>query len=326
MEAWETSEFRPKLKIQKMKKTKPRPKVKNSFPVLLSRFAFLNFNFEFKKGFTLLETIIVISIIVLVGAGAMASFVNTRNIRDLTTSGQNVLSVLRLAQTKAIAGEDNDTWGVRLEQGRFILFAGSAFAGSPTTTVYDLSANIEIANINLIGGGQEVVFEKIDGRTDETGTFDLRVRGSTGTTYPITVDVSGKVYQTGTAPSILGTRIIDTRHRDFNLGWSLQGYSTMTLTFSDPPNPDIVENVTTSSFFNLMQTEYDWSGTVVVGGDDQVHTAFLDSVNTILSVDRDCRLNSKQLKITFDSRDIATYSADCQSVTVEAYGGTISEP
>lgn len=289
----------------------------------------LGFSLRERKGFTLLETIIAISIVILIGAGAMVSFVNSRNVRDLTTSGQNVLSVLREAQSKAIAGEDNVIWGVRLEQARFILFAGGAFAGSPTTTIHNLPANIEIVNVSLAGGGQEIVFEKIDGRTDEVGTFDVRVRGGTNLIYPITIDVSGKVYQTGTAPVVLGTRVLDTRHRQFDLGWSIQGYTTMTLRFADPPNPDTVQNVAMASYFGSNPTRFDWSGTFAVGGQNQVlriHTTFLDGANTTLSVDRDCRYNTKQVKITFNSRDIATYLADCQTVTVEAYGGVISEP
>lgn len=298
-------------------------------PVLFFSYFRKTFVFRSQKGFTLLETIIAVSIVILIGAGAMVSFVNSRNVRDLNTSGQNVLSVLREAQSKALAGEDNVTWGVRLEQSRFILFAGPAYVGSPTTTIHTLPSSIEIVNISLVGGGQEVVFEKVDGRTDEVGTFTVRVRSATSLTFPVTIDASGKVYQTGTAPTILGTRILDTRHREFNLGWSIQGYTTMTLRFSDSPNPDTVQNIAMASYFGLNPTRFDWSGTVAVGGQNQflrIHTTFLDGANTTLSVDRDCRYNTKQVKITFDSRDVATYSADCQTVTVEAYGGAMSEP
>ena len=46
----------------------------------------------------------------------------------------------------------------------------------------------------------------------------------------------------------------------------------------------------------------------------------------VLSVDRDCRFNTKAVKMTFDIKDIATYDADCRTVTIEAYGGTMGEP
>ena len=74
------------------------------------------------KGFTLLELVITTSILVVVGSLGLASFVNSRNVRSLTTSAQDVVSILRVAQSKALAGEDNSVWGVRLEQSRFSLF------------------------------------------------------------------------------------------------------------------------------------------------------------------------------------------------------------
>lgn len=282
-----------------------------------------------RKGFTLIEITVVFGVLILIGAVSIASFANSRNIRELTINGQNILSVLRLAQSKALGGENNTTWGVRFEQTRYILFSGSSFAGSPTTTVYTLPPNLEIVDILLAGGGQEVLFKKITGGTDQGGNLTLRLRNSATLTFPVTIESSGKVYRTGTAPTSLNTRIVDTRHRSFNLGWSIKNSIALILTFSDPPNPDTIQTIAMAGYFNSDKTKFDWSGTVVVGGQNQVlriHTTSLTDTNTILSVDRDCRKNTKKVRITIDTRDIATYEADCRTVTVGAYGGSISEP
>jgi len=281
------------------------------------------------KGFTLLEISISVSILALIGALSLVSFVSSRNVRDLTTSGQNVLSILRLAQSKTLAGEDNSAWGMRLETTQFILFRGATYAGATYTKAYVLPNSVEIANINLAGGGQDVILKRISGGTDQAGGFDVRVKNSTDKLFSITVDGSGKVYQTGTTPLQTGTRVIDTRHRSFNLGWSIKTYTTLTLTFSDQPNPDTINNVAMATYFDPGQTKFDWSGTVAVGGQNQtlrIHTASLTDANTILSVDRDCRQNTKKVRITFDTRDVATYEADCRTVAVGPYGGAISEP
>lgn len=281
------------------------------------------------NGFTLIEILLVVGILTLIGAVSIASFVNSRNVRELNTSGQNLLSVLRLAQSRVLAGEGSDTWGVRLEQARYILFQGTDFASSGTTTIYTLPDNLEIVNINLSGGGQEVVFKKLTGETEQAGTFDLRIKNSATLTYPITIESSGKVFRTGTAPVPLGTRIVDTRHRSFNLGWSIKNSIILTLTFSDPPNPDTVVPVAMAGYFNSDKTKFDLTITTIVGSLPQtqrIHTTSLTDTNTILSVDRDCRRNNKQMLLAIDARDIATYSADCQTVTVGAWGGTISEP
>lgn len=277
-------------------------------------------------GFTLLELLVSIGIITLIGALGLVSFINSRNSRELITSAQNVLSVLRLAQSRALAGEDSSPWGVRLEQPQFILFRGAGFAGSTSTKSYLLPSTLEIANLTLSGGGQEVVFNRLDGRTNQPGSFDVRVRGSTSQIFSVTVDSSGKVYQAGTAPAVLGTRIVDTRHRNFNLAGTIKGSLTMALTFSDPPNPDVVSSVTMTPA--PPRTTFDWTGTVSVGGQNQtlrIHALSITDAGTLLSVDRDCRKNTKKVKITFDTSDLAAFEADCQTVNVFPFGGTMSE-
>lgn len=283
----------------------------------------------YRTGFTLLELVITTSILVLIGSLGLASFVNSRNVRLFTTSSQDVVSVLRVAQSKTLAGEDNSVWGVRLEQSRFSLFRGADYAASTLIEPHNLPSAIEIVNINLAGGGPDVVFKKIDGRTDNFGSFDVRVRNSPTQTLNITVEESGKVYKSGPSAPPSNTRITDTRHRNFNLGWTIRGTVAMTLTFEDPPNPNTIQIVPIIAFMNADQTVFDWSGTVAVGGQNQVlriHTTSLTAGNTILSVDRDCRTNNKRMNITIDTRDIGTYEANCQTVTVGVFGGTVSEP
>lgn len=281
------------------------------------------------KGFTIFEAIISVGILSLIGALALVSFINSRNVRDLTTSGQNVLSILRLAQSKTLGGEDNLQWGVRIEQSQTILFRGPTFAGATFTEAHPLPANLEIVNISLNGSGSDVVFKKISGITDQWGNFEVRVRSAPTMVFSVIVASSGKVYPAGTAPVESGARLIDTRHRIFNLGWSIRGYSTTTLTFSDPPNPDILHVFAMAPYFNADQTKFDWSGTLIIGGERQIlrlHTTSLTDTNTILSIDRDCQDNTKRVRVTFNTRDVATYALDCKSVTVEAYGGVMSEP
>ncbi len=279
------------------------------------------------KGFTLLELLIYVGILALIGGIGLVSFVNSRNVRDLTNSGQQVISILRLTQTKTLAGEDNSSWGVILEASGYILFRGTTYASASFTQSFNLPSNIEITNISLAGGGQEVVFNRLDGRTNQAGSFDLRVIGTGGTVFPVTVDSSGKAYRTGSAPAPAGSRVIDTRHRTFNLAGTIRDSLTMTLTFSDSPNPDTVYPVTITP--SAPRTSFDWSGTVTVGGQDQtlrIHSLSITDTATALSVDRDCRKNTKQVKITFDTSDMATYNADCQNITIWTFGGTVVEP
>ena len=141
----------------------------------LFRISDLEFRIYPQKGFTLIETVVVISIIVVLAASGLISFIQSRNVRELASAGQNVLSTLRLAQAKSLAGEDNSTWGVRLEPDRFTLFRGADFLSSTSTQVFALDSRIEVSNISLNGGGAEIVFEKLNGATVQYGAFEVRI-------------------------------------------------------------------------------------------------------------------------------------------------------
>lgn len=284
--------------------------------------------YYYTKGFTLMEIIIVIAIITTFGTSALVLFSASRNTRDLTTSAQDTLSVLRLAHARTLAGENDSAWGVRLASNQITLFQGDTFAGSPLTKIYALPNSMQITNIILNGGGIDVIFKRVTGETDQTGTFLLSVIGSPSNSFAVTIDSLGKVYQTNTFPPATITRTVDTRHRSFTLGWSIRTPTaiTMTLTFADPA---VVQPVIMLPFFDAGKTKFDWSGTVSVGGLNQVlriHTTTLTDANTVLSIDRDCRKNTKKLTIDIDGKAIATYEADCITIGVGAYGGTISEP
>lgn len=123
----------------------------------------------------------------------------------------------------------------------------------------------------------------------------------------------------------------DSRHLEFDLenpfgyGWSIQGATTLTLVFSDSPNPDITKNVTMANFFSGGATGFGWEDEVDVNGDTEelrVHTHYIDSNDTVLSIHRDQILNNKAVAISIDGKAIVSYTAG-GTPTVEAYGGNM---
>lgn len=284
---------------------------------------------NFSMGFTFIEVLIAVAIVTTLSTIALISFNTARVVHNLNTSTQNVLSVLRFAQARTLAGENDSVWGVHLASNQITLFQGNTYASSPLTQIYALPGSLQLTGILLNGGGSDVIFKRITGETDQTGTFILNVIADSSHSRSVTVDGSGKVYETTSFPSASVSRLVDTRHRSFTLGWSIKTATTLTLTFADPPSANTVQNIAMTSYFDPGKTKFDWSGTVTAGGIDQVlriHTTTLTDTDTVLSVDRDCRKNNKKLTIAIDSKTIATYEADCTNITVGTFGGTIFEP
>ncbi len=284
-------------------------------------------NQKFKRGFTLLELTITISIITLLGTLGLVSFINSRNVRELATQTQNLVSLLRLAQARTLAGDGNAPWGIHLTQNSYTLFRGPSFAAASFTENYPVPQNLELVDTALAGGGPDVIFKRITGETDTYGTFTVRVQSNHALASSIRIDPSGKVFQTSSVGAITGTRIVDARHREFALGWTIKNSTTLVLTFSDPPNPNTIKTIAMNP--PAPRAAFDWSDTVTVGGQKQmlrVHAAALTDADTILRVDRDCRKNTKRVKIEIDAKHIATFEEDCRTITIGSFGGIMTEP
>lgn len=277
------------------------------------------------RGFSFIEIVVVMSVMLGVIMLALISFLRTRTSEDVLTSGQSGIALLRNAQSRARAGEDGAPWGVRLDQNQMSMFRGSVFASSSIVHALPFSS-ARLTNVALNEGGKDIVFQNVAGTTTQSGTFDIAGKNDPTQVFSISVDSAGNAYRAGTSTLMLDTRIRDLRHRAFTLGWSIQGASTLAFTFYDP---GFVTSVVMAPYFTGGGTGFDWSGAIIVDGEEQtlrIHTSLLTASDTTLLIDRDCRQNTKKLSVAIDGKTIATYEADCKTITIGAFGGIMSEP
>ncbi|MEK7557026.1 MAG: prepilin-type N-terminal cleavage/methylation domain-containing protein [Patescibacteria group bacterium] len=274
------------------------------------------------RGFTLVEIIVVLAIILLlVGLGLAAYRTFGRNV-NLGTVSQQIVIVLDDARSRTVASLSDSQYGVHFENDTYTLFQGSTYnAQGNNNEAHPLPTGVEFGSITLSGGGNDVVFDRITGTTSQSGTIVLRLTDTPATTQTITISPQGQADASGSvAPT--DTRVTDTRHVHFTLGWTIQGTSTLTLTFS---NPSHTENISMSDYFNADQTDFDWEGDVDVGGDSEhlrIQSHSIDATNTTLSVERDRRDNDVAVAVSIDGNEIVSYAAD-GTATVGSDGGTM---
>ncbi len=276
------------------------------------------------KGFTLLEIIIVVAIVSAVGAIGIVSIRSFQQFADIDAAANQIVAVLREARDRTAATDAATAYGVRFEADRYVRFLGPAYdEGAATNAVYFLPPALELFDINL-GGDSEIIFSSLDGSADQAGSTSVRAVDDPSEFRTIEIFSTGAVGIAGTVEPT-GARITDSRHVHFDLGWSIRNSNTLTLRFSDPPNSDTVENVAIADYMNQGETKFDWSGTVAVGGEAQklrVHTHELTEFETVLSVHRDRRFNTKALEISIDGQEIASYESD-GTATVGFFGGAM---
>ena len=273
-----------------------------------------------EKAFTLIEILVVIAVITILVAVIVGVYSSFRSKIDLDTNSQMILNTLRLAQSKTLASEGASNYGVHFEQEKCVLFKGNVYNPvAPDNRFYDFSSRLEIpvaSGINLNGGGNEVIFDRITGNTFQSGEIKLQLKSDNSQCRIIKTDLSGEVSIKGTAVPLSSPspRVTDSRHVHFSYTGRIidTANEIIILTFEDPVT---TKDIKISDF--IIGGQFDWEGTVDVGGDEQkihIHTHWLNDpiLGTQFCIHRDRRYNNKTLTVTISgdgSGDIINYTA-----------------
>lgn len=276
------------------------------------------------KGFTLIEITITISIIIFLISIGIVSYRSFEKSTELENTCQDILSVLKIAQTKTIASDEASQYGVHFEDDRYILFKGNEYqSGSESNKIYNISDRLEIYDISLSDEGNDIIFQRISGKTEQYGNISLRIILSPSENKAINISSFGLVEIYNETECCQNNRIADTRHIHLNMGWSIQNSLVLTLSFPDYPESNT--NIDMADYFNAAKTEFSWSGSVNVNGKDQeieIKTHSLDELNTILCIHRPKDANTESVNILIDSKNIILYNINGE-ISVGPYGGTL---
>ena len=139
-----------------------------------------------------MEMLIVIVVLGIVTAVVIGGFLMFKRGSELDSASEDLLSLLLEARSKTLSSKDSSSWGVRFETNRAILFKGTIFVdGAADNNVIAMPPSVEIATIALNGGGQNVVFKRLTGETDQYGALTLRLGYDASYTKTITILQTG---------------------------------------------------------------------------------------------------------------------------------------
>ncbi len=120
-------------------------------------------------GFTLIEVLLVLALLGLIvglAAPVVWSF-SMQNDLDLETA--IAAQTMRRAQSLAVYGSNDSSWGVKLESRDVTLFSGSSFAGRDL----DFDEVFHLPSVLTVAGPSEIIFSKLNGQPGATGTLVL---------------------------------------------------------------------------------------------------------------------------------------------------------
>lgn len=142
---------------------------------------------KFTAGFSLVETLVVLAILVTILGFAVIGFQNYANYQrfnSVTTDVRTALTDARGDARNAVAAEPH---GIKVESTSFTVFTGDTYSVSdPDNEV--TSFNNVIFYTNLTGGTDEIIFDQLTGLPSATGTITI-----VGTQYisTTTIEVTG---------------------------------------------------------------------------------------------------------------------------------------
>ncbi len=156
-------------------------------------------NINNKKGFTLVELLIVIGILVIVISSTFIIQGGLLADTYLNTNTEKIIQTLRLAQMRSITRVKDSSWGVYFDEDsggtddKFVLFQGSDYAtrDSSYDIVSELPNIISLSNISLNGAGDDIVFDELTGETSNYGS--LQISDNLGNSYTISSNSKGVI-------------------------------------------------------------------------------------------------------------------------------------
>lgn len=123
-----------------------------------------------KSGMSLLEIIIVFSVIALMTAITLPSYVRFQKVNDLQLAFNFTVNNFINAQLKAMAGERDSQWGVRIEGvigGRIIIFKGNNYASRDSS----FDETTELPKSVSHSGNLDIYFNKLTGYPSASSTI-----------------------------------------------------------------------------------------------------------------------------------------------------------
>lgn len=140
-------------------------------------------------GFTLMEIMIVLAIMLILAAASAPFYSFFQSFGALNSSKQEVLENIRLTRSKALAGENNSSFGVYFSSNKYTIYQGDSYVARDQSQdfINELPAGISFSGLS------EIRFTLKTGLPSIAGTLTM-TNASDNSTSSISVNSAGLIY------------------------------------------------------------------------------------------------------------------------------------
>jgi type II secretory pathway pseudopilin PulG len=155
---------------------------------------FLHTSFFHSRGFTIVEIVLALTILVLLSTVILASVRSYVREQALTGAVSSVAAVIADARNRTLSSRDALQYGVHIQDDAVTLFSGTTYSdGASGNEEILLDGNVTISDISLSGGGDDVLFERLTGDTNDAGTITLELLSDASRQKTIIIQSTGLI-------------------------------------------------------------------------------------------------------------------------------------
>lgn len=126
------------------------------------------------SGFTLVETLLVIAISALFITIVVFSFSSLLDDSSIQKDVAKIKSVLEESRYLSISEKGDYSYGVHIQSDKVVSFKSVVYDPEDSRNITLSFDEVHIEDISLGGGGNEIIFNKITGSTNNFGSFKIR--------------------------------------------------------------------------------------------------------------------------------------------------------
>jgi hypothetical protein len=106
---------------------------------------------------------------------------------------QGLVAILEEARSLSLSAKEENVYGVRVETSKAEIFKGSVYNVNPDNKVQNFNNSVQVSSYSLNGGGQDIIFSRLTGSTDQYGSIHLSVVGQPLSSTTVTVKSTGVI-------------------------------------------------------------------------------------------------------------------------------------
>jgi len=151
-------------------------------------------NKKINKGFSVIELLVTVAIIGVISAIVLIPFSGFRDTKVLDTTADSIVSLLGEARQDTLLSKNASQYGVHFEATRMVYFKGTSFTEPDADNkeiIFD--SIVQLSDISFTGSGGNVVFERLTGKTLNSGSTTIQIISEPSRQIIITVEPTGIV-------------------------------------------------------------------------------------------------------------------------------------